>query len=170
MLEIFNKDTTLAIGALGIVISILLPFVLRIIDYIRHLFRSRRQTTNIRIIVRNAIDDILNDNPRDARRTDTGSVGEPVKADTNAARYAYFEAMIFDLQVILDYYSSDISYTKKKHLKYICEKLSDSLSSWIKVRNGKFPTKDVYETFVIPNIVEPKWLKPYRCPCRSSIT
>ncbi|MDE0089117.1 MAG: hypothetical protein OXU23_25595 [Candidatus Poribacteria bacterium] len=160
MLEIFNKDTTLAIGALGIVVSIFLPFVLRIIDYIRHLFRSWRQTTNIRNIVRNAIHDMLNDNPRDVRSTDTGSVGEPVKADVDAARYAHFEAMTFDLQVILDYYSSDISYTKKKHLKYICETLSSSLSSWIKARKGKLPTKDVYETFVIPNVVGPKWLKP----------
>ena len=162
MFDILDRDTATAIGLLGIIVSILLPFMLRTIDYGRHVYRSWRQTSNIRRIVRDGIRNMLNDDPPAPKKTDSGSVGDPVKktADViDAARYFYFEDMMFNLQVALDYHSSDLSYAKKRDVKHICEKLSVALSAWHRGK-GKFPTKDVYEKFVIEGFISgKKWLK-----------
>ena len=99
---------------------------------------------------------MLDDSPPAPLQTDTGLVGVPLnesQINVDAARYAQFEYMVFDLQTTLEYYSSDISYKKKRQLKFICLHLPPMLSGWREKRDGKYPTKDVYEKLVIPNVV-----------------
>ena len=152
-------DAAVLIGFASLVVSIILPIVLRIIDLFRHWYRRWRQTVNIKKIVRRGVDCILNDNPPVPKSTAPGRVGEDTgRPSGDAGRYAYFDRMIFDLNVVLDYYSSDIGYQKKRDIRHICIVVNNAVRKWREVCNGKYPPKDVYENFIIKQIAAHKWL------------
>ena len=152
-------DLTVLIGGASLFVSVFMPIVLRIIDFMSHLYRCWRQTVTIKEIVQRGVDRILNDNPPAPKSTDPGRVGEDTgRAAVDAARYAYFNRMISDLNVVLDYYSSDIGYERKRDIKHICTVVDDIARKWREARKGEYPPKDVYENFIIKQIDVYKWL------------
>ena len=152
---------TITISIAGVAVSILMPVILRIVDYLIHRFRRWQQKRNVRDIVQRGIEGMLDDRPRVAMSTDPGTVGEERPTDLNSVRFTYFQQMMFELGVVMEYYSSDLSYTGKRDILGI-RKLENVLNAWTMKRNGAAPTKDVYEDFIIKRIKDHKWIIPIR--------
>ena len=140
-------------------LSVLMPIVLRFVDYLRHLFRRWRQTANVRRIVHNGVSKILNP-PQWGKSTNLGQIGDPVLVGNRVdmARREYFRMMISNLEVVLEYYSSDLPYDRKNYIKNLCSDKNRIIEIWQNIKK-QYPPKDLYEAIVIDKLRKTKWLK-----------
>ena len=74
------------------------------------------------------------------------------------ARREYFRMMISNLEVVLEYYSSDLPYDRKNYIKNLCSDKNRIIEIWQNIKK-QYPPKDLYEAIVIDKLRKTKWLK-----------
>ena len=121
LIKFFQDSHKLALLTFGVAtLSVLMPIVLRILDYFRHRRRRRQQIDYIRKLMHDHLSTILEISPTLDSTSDYTISG-------NQARLHCFDKMIFDLKAVLHDYSSDLPHNIKKDIRDIMDYFSRSI-------------------------------------------
>ena len=151
------------IGAIGVIISIVMPIWLRSLDYFIHRWRRWRQVVNIRTQLEIGCGRILKSERENLpiRSATPGTVGQildETKERKDAARYAYFRRMIRELEDALQDFSNDLTYEQKRDIRRYLDFQKDFLCDW-KNKRSAAPSLEVYEDVLLKSLSKIEWIR-----------